>query len=68
MILGIRDAEKIMAIMGIPDDEVVTSVIDRARLHKAKGNAAAVDVAVRLLNGRKDLTDEQREEVKAMNW
>ena len=27
LILGIRDAEKIKAIMGIPEDEVVTSVI-----------------------------------------
>lgn len=27
LILGIRDAEKIKALMGIPEDEVVTSVI-----------------------------------------
>ena len=27
LILGIRDAEKIKALMGVPDDEVVTSVI-----------------------------------------
>ena len=31
LILGIRDAEKIKAIMGIPDDEVVTSVIALGR-------------------------------------
>ena len=37
LILGIRDAEKIRAIMGIPDDEVVTSVI---ALGKAAGAAA----------------------------
>ena len=37
LILGIRDAEKIKAIMGIPDDEVVTSVI---ALGKAAGTAA----------------------------
>ena len=37
LILGIRDAEKIKAIMGIPDDEVVTAVI---ALGKAAGTAA----------------------------
>ena len=37
LILGIRDAEKIRAIMGIPDDEVVTSVI---AFGKAAGTAA----------------------------
>ena len=37
LILGIRDAEKIKAIMGIPDNEVVTSVI---ALVKAEGAAA----------------------------
>ena len=37
LILGIRDAEKIKAIMGIPDEEVVTSVI---ALGKAAGAAA----------------------------
>ena len=31
LILGIRDAEKIRVIMGIPDDEVVTSVIALGR-------------------------------------
>ena len=37
LILGIRDAGKIKSIMGIPDDEVVTSVI---ALGKAAGAAA----------------------------
>ena len=37
LILGIRDAEKTKAIMGIPDNEVVTSVI---ALGKAEGAAA----------------------------
>ena len=37
MILGIRDAAKIKAIMGIPDDETLTAVI---ALGKAAGTAA----------------------------
>ena len=37
LILGIRDAAKIKVLMGIPDDEVVTSVI---ALGKAAGTAA----------------------------
>ena len=37
LILGIRDAEKIKAIMGIPEDEVVTSVI---ALGKSASSAA----------------------------
>ena len=37
LILGIRDAEKIKALMGIPEDEVVTSVI---ALGKAAQTAA----------------------------
>ena len=37
LILGIRDAEKIKALMGIPEDEVVTSVI---ALGKAAQSAA----------------------------
>ena len=36
LILGIRDAEKIKAIMGIPDDETLTAVI---ALGKAAGTA-----------------------------
>lgn len=37
LILGIRDAEKIKAIMGIPDDETLTAVI---ALGKAAGDVA----------------------------
>ena len=37
LVLGIRDAEKIKALMGIPGDEVVTAVI---ALGKAAGSAA----------------------------
>ena len=37
LILGIRDAEKIKALMGFPEDEVVTSVI---ALGKAAQSAA----------------------------
>ena len=40
--------------------------IDRARLHKAKDDMHHFKVAMRQLKGRKDLTDEQREEVKGM--
>ena len=59
-------AEELAEKAGVPKGKVASFAIDRARLHKAKGNAAAFNVAVRLLKGRKDLTDEQREEVKAM--
>ena len=59
-------AEELAEKAGVPKGKVASFAIDRARLHKVKGNAAAFNVAVRLLKGRKDLTDEQREEVKAM--
>ena len=37
LILGIRDAEKIKALMGIPEDEVVTSVIALGKAAQSAG-------------------------------
>ena len=62
----LNKAEELAAKAGIPKGKVASFAIDRARLYKAKGNETAFNVAVRLLKGRKDLTDEQREEVRGI--
>ena len=50
LILGIRDAEKIKALMGIPEDEVVTSVIalGKAAHPAAKPPRKPVDEALKV--------------------
>ena len=63
----LRKTEELAEKAGVLKGKVASFAIDRARLYKAKGNAAAFNEAVRLLKARKDLTDEQREEVKAMD-
>ena len=62
----LRKTEELAEKAGVLKGKVASFAIDRARLYKAKGNAAAFNEAVRLLKARKDLTDEQWEEVRRM--
>ena len=61
-------AEELAAKAGVPKGKIVSIAIDRARLFKAKDDMHHFKVAMRQLKSRRDLTDEQREEVKGLDW
>ena len=61
-------AEELAAKAGIPKGKLVSIEIDRARILKAKEDYEHLKIAMRALRVRKDLTDEQRAEVKGMDW
>ena len=64
----LNKAEELAEKAGVPKGKVASFAIDRARLLKAKGDALRFKVAMRQLNARKDLSEEQLEEVKNMGW
>lgn len=59
-------AEELAEKAGIPKGKIVSLQIDRVRLLKAKGDVDHFRMALRPLQNRKDLTEEQRAEIKAM--
>ena len=61
-------AEELAAKAGIPKGKLVSIEIDRARVLKAKEDYEHLKMVMRSLKSRKDLTDEQRAEVKGMDW
>ena len=61
-------AEELAEKAGIPKGKVVSLEIDRARVLKAKEDFGRLKMVMRALRNRKDLTEEQREEVKGMDW
>ncbi len=61
-------AEELAAKAGIAKGKIASLAIDRARLLKAKGDDARFKMAIRQLQNRDDLSGEQREEVKRMDW
>lgn len=61
-------AEELAAKAGFAKGKIVSLAIDRARLLKAKGDDLRFRMAIRQLQNREDLSAEQREEVKRMDW
>ena len=61
-------AEELAEKAGVPKGRIVSIEIDRARILKAKGDYERLKMAMRTLKARKDLTEEQREEVRRMDW
>ena len=64
----LQKAEELAEKAGIPKGKIVSIEIDRARLQKAKGDHQHLKVTMRQLKNRKDLSEEQRKEVEAMDW
>ena len=63
---GERELERAEALAekaGLRKGAVVSLVLDRARLLKARGDAVHFRIAIRVLRGRQDLTAEQKAEV-----
>ena len=61
-------AEELAEKAGVPKGRIVSIEIDRARILKAKGDYEHLKMVMRQLKARKDLTDEQKAEVKGMDW
>ena len=66
--LELQRAEELAESAGVPKGKIVSIEIDRARILKAKGDAQHLKMAMRALKSRKDLTEEQKEEVRRMDW
>ena len=61
-------AEELAEKAGVPKGRIVSIEIDRARILKAKEDYEHLKMAMRKLRARKDLTEEQKAEVKGMDW
>ena len=61
-------AEELAEKAGVPKGRIVSIEIDRARILKAKEDYEHLKMAMRKLKARKDLTEEQKAEVKGMDW
>ena len=65
---GTLTPEELAEKAGVPKGRIVSIEIDRARILKAKEDYEHLKMVMRQLKARKDLTDEQKAEVKGMDW